>query len=141
MSHDDGLARDRLQRHDHGTLATVHPQRGVDAVPVAYAVRGDHIGIPIDRVKSKSSTTTQRQRNLRTDPRAVLLIQHWDAADWSRLWWVRAHLRWQERPSPEIEAALWTQLADKYAQYRDHPFANVLVLRITQLRHWSAGGH
>ncbi len=138
---DEALARSRLEQHDHGTLATVHPRRGVDAVPVVYAVHGDHVGIPIDRVKPKASTTTQRERNLRADPRAVLLIQHWDAAEWSRLWWVRTHLHWQERPHPEFESALSARLADKYAQYRDRPFATVLALRITRLQAWAAGGH
>ena len=30
-------ARERLVAHDHGVLATVHPVRGVDAVPVVPA--------------------------------------------------------------------------------------------------------
>src|SRR5690625_489476 len=138
MSPADAVARDRLERHDHGTLATVHQRRGVDAVPVVYAVHGDHVGIPIDRVKPKASATTQRERNLVADPRAVLLIEYWDPVDWSRLWWVRAHLRWEEHPSPEIVSALSTLLAAKYTQYHDEPFARVLVLRIAELLGWAA---
>ena len=89
-------ARARLESHDHAILCTVHAERGVDAVPVAYAVDDDgYVGVPIDRVKPKASLRLQRERNLEADPRATLLVEHWDRSDWSRLWWVRAELRWQ----------------------------------------------
>ena len=92
----DHEARARLESHDHGILCTVHAERGVDAVPVAYAVDDDgYVGVPIDRVKPKASLRLQRERNLEADPRATLLVEHWDRGDWSRLWWVRAELRWQ----------------------------------------------
>ena len=89
-------ARARLAAHDHGILCTVHAERGVDAVPVAYVVDEDgYVGVPVDRVKPKASLRLQRERNLEADPRATLLVEHWDRDDWSRLWWVRAELRWQ----------------------------------------------
>ena len=48
----DHEARARLASHDHGILCTVHAERGVDAVPVAFAVDDDgYVGVPIDRVK------------------------------------------------------------------------------------------
>ena len=89
-------ARARLAAHDHGILCTVHAERGVDAVPVVYVVDDDgYVGVPVDRVKPKASSRLQRERNLETDPRGTLLVEHWDRDDWSRLWWVRAELRWQ----------------------------------------------
>ena len=89
-------ARARLVAHDHGILCTVHAERGVDAVPVAYVVDEDgYVGVPVDQVKPKASSRLQRERNLEADPRATLLVEHWDRDDWSRLWWVRAELRWQ----------------------------------------------
>jgi hypothetical protein len=61
----DHEARARLESHDHGILCTVHAERGVDAVPVAYAVDDDgYVGVPIDRVKPKASLRLQRERNL-----------------------------------------------------------------------------
>ena len=90
-------ARARLAAHDHGVLCTVHAERGVDAVPVVYAVDDDgFVGVPVDRVKPKASSRLQRERNLEADPRATLLVDHWDRDDWSRLWWVRAELRFQD---------------------------------------------
>jgi PPOX class probable F420-dependent enzyme len=132
-------ARVRLAAHDHGILCTVHPARGVDAVPVAYVVDGDgYVGVPIDRVKPKTSSRLQRERNLEADPRATLLVEHWDADDWSRLWWVRAELRWQGDADTERAAALAALLAGRYPQYRDQPFTRVLVLRIVGVTGWAA---
>ena len=72
-------ARARLAAHDHGVLCTVHAERGVDAVPVVYAVDDDgYVGVPVDRVKPKASSRLQRERNLETDPRGTLLVDHWD---------------------------------------------------------------
>lgn len=132
-------ARARLVAHDHGVLCTLHPERGVDAVPVAFAVdEAGFVGVPIDRVKAKSSSRLQRERNLETDPRATLLVEHWDRTDWSRLWWVRAALRWQRDGASDREASMALRLAERYPQYRDRPFDRVLVLRIVTLTGWAA---
>ncbi|HEX9258022.1 MAG TPA: pyridoxamine 5'-phosphate oxidase family protein, partial [Acidimicrobiales bacterium] len=132
-------ARARLAAHDHGVLCTVHPERGVDAVPAVYAVDDDgFVGVPVDRVKPKASSRLQRVRNLEVDPRATLIVEHWDRDDWSLLWWVRAGLRWQGHDAAGREAAMAARLAERYAQYRDQPFDRVLVLRITGISGWSA---
>jgi Pyridoxamine 5'-phosphate oxidase len=134
-------ARARLAVRDHGILCTVHAERGVDAVPVAYVVDDDgYVGVPVDRVKPKASTRLQRERNLEADPRATLLVEHWDRDDWSRLWWVRAELRWQGDADAGLASALAAGLAGRYPQYRDQPFTRVLVLRIVGLTGWAAAG-
>lgn len=133
------LARDeamtRLATHDHGVLCTLHTDRGVDAVPVAFAVEGELVGVPVDLVKQKSSLRLQRERNLEADPRATLLVEHWDADDWSLLWWVRAELQWQPDADGESLAG---ELATKYPQYRDRPFAKVLAFTIVEVSGWAA---
>ena len=131
-------ARARLAAHDHGVLSTVHRDRGVDAVPVVYAIGDDDVGVPVDRVKPKASSRLQRERNLEADPRATLLVEHWDPDDWSQLWWVRAELRFQD-DAADREAALAARLAERYPQYRDQPFDRVLVLRIVGVTGWAAG--
>jgi hypothetical protein len=134
-------ARARLVAHDHGILCTLHPERGIDAVPVVYAVDDDgYVGVPVDRVKPKTSSRLQRQRNLEIDPRATLLVEHWDRHDWSRLWWVRAELRWQGGAAPHRAVALAARLADAFPQYRDQPFDQVLVLRLLGVTGWAASG-
>jgi len=133
-------ARARLAAHDHGILCTVHAHRGVDAVPVVYVVGDDDdsVGVPVDLVKPKASTRLQRERNLEADPRATLLVEQWNHDDWSQLWWVRAQLRWEGDADDGRTAALATQLAGRYEQYRDQPFARVVVLRIVGVTGWSA---
>ncbi len=137
LTEDEALAR--LAAHDHGVLCTVHAERGADAVPVVYAVDDEgYIGVPVDRVKPKASDRLQRERNLEADPRATLLVEHWDPADWSRLWWVRAELRWQPDAGTDREEAMAGLLAERYQQYRDRPFARVLVLRVIGVTGWAA---
>jgi PPOX class probable F420-dependent enzyme len=132
-------AQTRLAAFDHGILCTVHAERGVDAVPVTYVIDDDgYVGVPIDRVKPKASSRLQRERNLEADPRATLLIEHWDGGDWSRLWWVRAELRWQGHADADRAATLAAGLAGRYPQYRNQPFDRVLVLRIVGVAGWAA---
>lgn len=128
----------RLASHDHAILCTLHPERGVDAVPVCYVVDEDgYIGVPIDRVKPKASLRLQRRRNLELDPRATLLGEYWEPTDWTRLWWVRVQLLW-EPDAPDRESSLGAQLAGRYPQYREKPFASVLVLRVLGVTGWAA---
>lgn len=129
-----------LAAHDHGVLCTLHADRGIDAVPVVYVKDADsYVGVPVDRVKPKSSLRLQRERNLEADPRATLLIEHWDRDDWSQLWWVRAELRWQSTPDDHREVTLAAELSRRYPQYQiDRPFAQVLVLRIVSVTGWAA---
>ncbi len=121
---------------EHGVLATVHARRGVDAVPVCFAVAGPALAVPIDTVKPKSSSDLQRTRNLAADGRAVLLCEHWDPDDWTRLWWVQAHLSGADL-DPGTRDRLGRLLGEKYRPYRDRPFAGLLTFRITEIRGWS----
>ena len=135
-----GNALARLAAHDHGVLCTIHAVRGIDAVPVVYVMdEDDYVGVPVDRVKPKSSLRLQRERNLEADDRATLLIEHWDRDDWSQLWWVRAELRWQSTPDDDRDVTLAAELSRRYPQYQvDQPFARVLVLRIVSVTGWAA---
>lgn len=139
MRLDDEEALARLVTHEHGVLCTLHAVRGVDAVPVAFAVGEDgDVGVPIDLVKPKASLQLQRETNLQADARATLLVEHWDRTDWSQLWWVRAQLVYEDDPADARRADLADRLARKYLQYRDQPFARVLVLRIISVTGWAA---
>ncbi|KAB7744217.1 hypothetical protein GA707_12300 [Nostocoides sp. F2B08] len=132
-------ARARLDAEVHGVLCTLHPERGPDPQPVVYAVSGDgHIGVPIDRVKPKRSSRLQREDNLESDPRASLLIEHWDSEDWSRLWWVRARLEHVDDPPETLTDELADRLSRTVPQYADKPFHKVLVCRIVDVTGWAA---
>jgi hypothetical protein len=137
----DEEAMARLAAADHGILCTLHPERGVDAVPCVFTVDGERfVGVPVDRVKPKSSDRLQREHNLEFDSRATLLVERWDREDWSRLWWVRASMEWVRDAMPERQDGLATLLAQRYVQYRDRPFDRVIVLQILEVTGWSATG-
>jgi hypothetical protein len=131
-------ARQRLAMQIHGVLCTLHPERGPDPLPVVYAISDAHVGIPIDRVKPKASSRLRREDNLEADPRAALLIEQWDAEDWSRLWWVRAQLTHQPDPAATLVTDLADRLARSVPQYADQPFHRILVCRIVAVTGWSA---
>lgn len=132
-------ARRRLDRQVHGVLCTLHAERGPDPQPVVYAVSGNgHVGVPVDRVKPKSSSRLQREENLAADPRAALLVEHWETEDWSRLWWVRARLEHVAAPPAALTEELTQRLARTVPQYAGAPFHRVLVLRLVDLTGWAA---
>jgi PPOX class probable F420-dependent enzyme len=133
---DRAACADLLITAEHGVLATVHPLRGVDTVPVCFVADRSTVAIPVDRVKPKSSTRLQRVANLERDPRASLLCDRWDGRDWSRLWWVRASLRLATGPAGGT-GHVESLLRAKYPQYVDRPFAEVLLFTIVDLTGWS----
>lgn len=138
MKIDEVAARELLTDADHGVLSTAHTSRGVDAVPVVFALHDGHLAVPVDRVKPKAGGRLQRERNLELDPRAALLVDHWDAEDWSALWWVRAELRWDSAPPAELATELAERLARKHRQYADRPFDRLLVFEVHAVTGWTA---
>lgn len=135
MQLDEEACRARLGASGHGVLGTVHPERGVDMVPVVFAVHGDAIVIPIDTVKAKLGARLQRLVNLTADARCGLLVDRYDD-DWAQLWWVRAHGRASET-APD-DAALQS-LGDAFPAYRTAgAVTSTIVLRIERLTGWSA---
>lgn len=140
MRLDPGACGELLDGAERATLATVHPVRGVDAVPVCFARHAGQVAVPVDRVKEKSGSVLQRVRNVVADHRAALLCDHWDPADWGQLWWVRASLELvagPDGPVPDGEPLL-QRLERKYPPYAGRPFDGLLVFRITALNGWAA---
>ena len=135
LDHSECLRRASLA--DHGVLATLHPQRGVDAVPVCFALDTDRVVVPVDREKPKRTSALQRVENLRGDPRATLLCEHWDAEHWDRLWWVRLTLRSDDLAAPDRDE-MTDALRLKYPQYRTAEFHSVLVFAVVASAGWSA---
>ncbi len=68
-------------------------------------------------------------------------MSSWNRQDWSQLWWVRVHLA--RRSGHDISDPLLDEcegaLRDKYAQYRDAEFAELVLFDVTSLLGWAAG--
>jgi len=137
MHLDHAEALRRAAAADHGVLATLDKVHGASLVPACFAIDGDRLAIPIDSVKPKGSTALGRVRNLERDPRASLLIEHWDPVDWSRLWWVQVLLVRTEEPREQVER-LERLLRERYVQYRDGPFVDILTFRMEKIGGWEA---
>jgi PPOX class probable F420-dependent enzyme len=137
------LERDEALRRaaaaDHGILATMNRTGVADLVPACFAIVDEWLAIPIDAIKPKGSTALGRVRNLERDPRATLLVEHWDHADWSRLWWVRLSLVRAE-PGAELGARLEEGLRKRYPQYATTTFASMLAFRLERAGGWEAAG-
>jgi PPOX class probable F420-dependent enzyme len=125
----------RIGTSGHGTLSTIHPVRGLDAVPVVFVAVGGAIVVPVDTVKAKSGRRLQRLANIEADPRVVLLVDRYDD-DWSQLWWVRVHATAAAGDPTDAQRAA---LAAAFPPY-DEPdtVAEALVLTPTEITGWSA---
>jgi PPOX class probable F420-dependent enzyme len=127
----------RATAADHGVLATINRTGSPDLVPECFALVDRAVAIPVDSVKPKRSTALGRIRNLERDPRATLLLERWDAADWSRLWWVRVNLVRGDVPDA-LAVRLVAALRARYAQYARVEFDAVLTFRIVKIGGWEA---
>jgi PPOX class probable F420-dependent enzyme len=124
-------------------LATLDAGGSPHLVPVVFARSAGALWSAVD-AKPKSSVAIARVRYLRRDPRAALLLDHYDA-DWSALWWIRvdatADVIEPRARDGEIAAAL-DALRRKYPQYERTavvaPGAPVLRFRIDRLTSWCA---
>ena len=137
MHLDQAEALARAAAADHGVLATINATGAPDLVPVCFAIVGEALAIPVDSVKPKRSTALGRIRNLERDPRATLLLEHWDAADWGRLWWVRASLV-RAAVAENVREQLVAGLRARYPQYAGIEFDALLTFRIEKIGGWEA---
>jgi len=142
MNLDPVEARRRAGSADHGVLATLRADgRGIDLVPAVFAIEGDHLAIPIDRVKPKREGGLQRVRNLDANPEATFLVERWARDDWSRLWWVRLRLRRVTLDAGKQER-LGARLRARYPQYAtatpEASFDGLLTFEIGEVSGWSA---
>lgn len=116
-------------------LATVDAGGQPHLVPIVFALDGETIYSVIDD-KPKRTSELRRLRNVRSNPRVCVLVDHYET-DWSALWWVRADgvARVLEPAEPEAERAV-ALLAERYPQQRAS--GAVLAIDIARWSGWSA---
>jgi len=127
--------RSRVTDAAVGRLATVTADRRPHLVPCCFAVSGDRVYSAVDH-KPKWTRRLRRLANLRGNPNAALLVDHY-ADDWSTLWWVRVDGTGRVLDDgPELEHAI-ALLVAKYRQYRrDPPAGPVIAIDVTAWRGW-----
>ena len=121
-------------------LGTVTPDGGPHVVPVVFVLDPDRdVAWTAVDDKPKSTRSLRRLANIAADPRASLLVDHYDE-DWTRLWWVRGdgHASTRVDSDPEASAAL-DALVAKYPQYSvERPAGPVIRIEIHTWRSWAA---
>lgn len=133
--------RERVADARVARLATVTAAGRPHVVPCCFAL-SDGVAYSAVDAKPKSTLVLRRIDNIRTNPAASLLVDHY-AEDWSTLWWVRVdgtarvlEAGTEAAPSGERQRAL-VLLTAKYEQYRQHPPPGpVIALDITTWRSW-----
>jgi PPOX class probable F420-dependent enzyme len=132
-------ARRRFAAARVAHLATADRDARPHLVPVVFAVAGDTVYSAVD-AKPKRTTRLRRLANAQANPRVALLADHYDDADWTALWWVRADGAARVLAPEEDEAARAAALlAERYAQYREAPPRGpVLAVDVERWTGWSA---
>jgi len=131
-------SRERFAAASHALLATADRSGAPHIVPIVFALAGDTIYNAVDR-KPKRTTALRRLDNVRENPRAAVLAEHYDE-DWTKLWWVRAEgaARVIEADGTEGAAAL-ELLAARYETYRrERPPGPLLAIDVTRWSGWAA---
>jgi PPOX class probable F420-dependent enzyme len=126
---------------DHGRvghLATADRTGAPHVVPVCYAIGADAAYIAIDEKPKNRAVPLKRERNIRENPQAALVVDHYDE-DWTRLGWVmlrgRAGLI---EPGDGEHAPAITLCRARYPQLRAMRLEvlPVIVLLIERIASW-----
>jgi PPOX class probable F420-dependent enzyme len=130
-------ARERFAAARVARLATADAAGRPHLVPVVFAVDGDRVYTVVD-AKPKRTTALRRVRNVAENPAVALLVDHYDDADWSALWWVRADGRGRVLdPAVDDEGRrAVVLLAARYPQQR--AMGVVLAIDVERWSGWSA---
>jgi PPOX class probable F420-dependent enzyme len=138
---DEARCRARLAEARVGRLATVRPDGRPHVVACCFALDGDRVWTAVD-AKPKTTTRLQRLANVRANPWASLLVDHYEE-HWAALWWVRVDGPagvLGEGDSHARDSAI-AALSAKYEQYAaTPPEGPVITLVVERISGWSAGG-
>lgn len=136
MRVDETTCRELLGSARVARLGTASRDGRPHLVPVTFALIGDRLVTAIDR-KPKSTSRLRRLRNIDANPRACVLVDHYDD-DWRQLWWVRVDGLAAVLEGPDDREEAVAALSGKYPQYRDDPpVGPVIVVEIAVWTGWS----
>jgi PPOX class probable F420-dependent enzyme len=132
---DEQEMRRRVTEARVARLATVTPDGRPHVVPCCFALSDEVLYSAVDG-KPKSTIALQRLANLRANPNASVLVDHY-SDDWSTLWWVRVDGEGRVLDDgPERDDAI-TLLARKYPVYAsERPPGAVIAIALTRWRAW-----
>ena len=105
-------------------------------MPIAFVLDGETIYSAVDG-KPKRTRALRRLANVRENPAASLLVDHWDDEDWAALWWARADGRGRVLAPDDPEARRAVDLLrGRYPRQRDA--GEVLAVEVERWSGWAA---
>lgn len=114
-------ARQFLESHRVGHLATADAGGAPHVVPVCYALDDDGLYFVADlKPKRGPAHRLRRLDNLRANPRAAVVVDDYDD-DWTHLAWVMVRGATRFVDDPAAHAAALALLRARYANYRSMP--------------------
>ena len=133
-------ARERFAAARVARLATADAEGRPHLVPMVFVLAGETIYSAVD-AKPKRTDRLRRLANATANPHVALLADHYDDADWTALWWVRADgVARVLAPEDEEAVRAVDRLVARYAQYREaRPHGPVLAVDVERWSGWSAG--
>ena len=141
----------RLATAPVARLATADGNAAPHIIPVCFALDHRDDGCRIYSVldakpKRAALTRLRRVRNILENPQAALLVDHYNPADWSQLWYILITgpaelLTADHAANPSERQRAIAQLRQKYPQYRAMELDENPVIRLTAARvvEWDAG--
>jgi PPOX class probable F420-dependent enzyme len=119
-------------------LATADAAGSPHLVPVCFVYDGGSLWTPLDG-KPKTTRALRRVRNVAENPRACLLVDHYEE-DWRELRWVAVHGR-AELVSGALAVPALALLRDKYPQYQEvEAGPEAIRLEPERIVAWSGAG-
>jgi PPOX class probable F420-dependent enzyme len=135
---DRDTARARVAGARVARLGTLTKTGRVDLVPMTFALVDDVMYTAVDH-KPKRTTELKRLENVRVTPEVSVLVDEYDDADWSTLWWARLRgLAHVVEEGAEYDAGV-DALVAKYEQYHAvRPAGPAIVIELIRWQWWSA---
>lgn len=129
--------RDFLTAQRVAHLGTADAAGVPHVVPVCFALVGETAYITVDD-KPKRTAQLKRLSNIAENPSVVLVADHYDDDDWSKLGWVMAHGRAEVLHEGPEHAEAQRLLRERYVQLRAmaierHP---VIAIRMERVVSW-----
>lgn len=117
-----------------GRLATADAAGRPHVIPVCFACDGRRIYSALDaKPKRGRLADLRRVRNIRANPQASLVIDHYEA-DWSRLWYLLVSGTAELIDAGDEHSTALALLLAKYPQYRAMSLDDNPIIRITPQR-------
>jgi PPOX class probable F420-dependent enzyme len=133
MRRDEQWVRERFEQARVARMATVSGDGSPHLVPMTFVLDGTKLISAVDH-KPKQTTALRRLDNIAVNPFVSVLVDEYDDADWTRLWWARADGWARVDESYDL-----TSLFARYSQYREQPpDGPVIVIEIDHWTGWSA---